>query len=97
MKLTPPAETPSPANVLNRAIERVNVDSEHPSWSVSYTANNLRMIVLPDSPPLTRCLRILWTLNTHFAPRNDHFCRIVAARRGATYSRVNNDHGVIMD
>jgi hypothetical protein len=36
-------------------------------------------------------------LNTHFAPRNDHFCRIVAARRGATYSRVNNDRGVIMD
>ena len=33
MNQTPPAETPSPAIVLNRAIERVNVDGEHPSWS----------------------------------------------------------------
>ena len=32
MNRTPPAD-PSPAIVLNRAIERVNVDGEHPSWS----------------------------------------------------------------
>src|ERR1700693_5540834 len=30
---TPPPAAPSPANALNRPMERVNVDAEHPSWS----------------------------------------------------------------